>query len=92
MKKDKKFIIDGIKMDLYRVVTGTGDIRKELDKDYARIFLEHAKKEFTRIQLNTTERKLLNELETLDKSLDYVQDPHNRLRWVENIMTIRCRL
>jgi hypothetical protein len=38
MTKDKKFILDSIKMNLYRVVTATGDITKEVPPESVKAF------------------------------------------------------
>lgn len=90
--RDKKFVIDSIKMDLFRVVTATGDIRKEIPKKSVTEFLTHAYKDFDKITLSDRESYLKNNLKHLIDQLPSITDPFNRLRWTENILTIRCRL
>ncbi|MFH1407924.1 MAG: hypothetical protein ABIJ36_01260 [Patescibacteria group bacterium] len=86
------FIKDSIKMDLHRVITATGDIKKPIPLKSVNEFLNHAKNDFDRIKLDNRETKLKEELIQLTKSLENVNDPLSRLRWVEDIMTLRCRI
>lgn len=44
--KNNQFIIDSIKMDLYRVVTAAGDINKALPLQSITEFMKHADKDF----------------------------------------------
>lgn len=91
--RDKQFIIDSIKMDLFRVVTAAGDINKELPKQSVIEFMEHANKDFEKAELTDREKGLKQELQQLLKQLPQVsKDPFSRLRWTEDVMTIRCRL
>ena len=91
--RDKKFYIDSIKMDLYRVVTAVGDITRMISPESVNEFMQHAERDFNKMELTTHEKQLRNELKTLTKSLvDNLQDPHKRLRWTEDILTIRSRL
>lgn len=92
MTRDKNFILNSIKMDLHRVVTATGDLSKELPKQSVLEFLEHAHRDFDKIDLSDHERSLQIELQDLTLKVDKLYDPLARLRWVEDIMTIRCRL
>jgi hypothetical protein len=92
MKRDKKFIIDSIKMDLFRVITAAGDMSREAPLESIRIFMEHANKDFDRIELDTKEEIIRKELNTLANNLEVLSDPHTRLRWTEDVMTARCRL
>ncbi len=92
MKRDKKFVIDSIKMDLHRVVTATGDVSKEAEVDSAKIFLEHADADFDKIRLSPREKMLRQELNELSESIDALENPYARLRWVEDVLTVRCRL
>lgn len=90
---DKKFVIDSIKMDLYRVVTATGDIRKEVPKKSVEDFLDHALLDFKKVELNKRESILRQELKKLKKEFEHaVADPFNRLKWAEDVLTVRCRL
>ena len=90
--RDKQFLINSIKMDLYRVVTAAGDIRKELPKQSIIEFMEHANKDFEKAELTERERGLQQELQNLLNQLSQIKDPLARLRWAEDVMTIRCRL
>ncbi|OGC50396.1 hypothetical protein A2716_04285 [candidate division WWE3 bacterium RIFCSPHIGHO2_01_FULL_40_23] len=90
--RGKKFIINSTKMDLHRVVTATGNINKELPQQSVIEFMEHADKDFGKIELTKWEQTLRQHLQNLQKQLPYIKDPHSRLRWAEDVMTIRCRL
>ena len=90
--KDKKFIINSIKMDLFRVVVAAGDLTKELPTESIKEFLEHADKDFDKTRLNNREKLLREKLRELTKSVDSLSNPHIRLRWAEDVLTTRCRL
>jgi len=92
MTRDKKFVIDSIKMDLFRVVTATGDLTKEIPQGSVRTFLEHANKDFNKLKLNTHEQEIRNKLRSLTNTLSSIEDPKARLRWTEDVMTARCML
>lgn len=92
MKRNKKFVIDSIKMDLYRIITATGDIRKEIPRESVKTFLEHADKDFDKIELSPREKELRNRIKTLKNSFSNLEDPKTRLRWTEDIMTTRSLL
>ena len=79
-------------MDLFRIVTATGDIRKEIPLQSVREFINHALDDFEKIELVSREREIKFQISESLKELDYLQDPHKRLRWAENILTARCRL
>ncbi len=90
--RDKQFLINSIKMDLYRVVTAAGDTNKELPKQSIIEFMEHANKDFEKAELTDREKGLQQELQNLLNQLSQIKDPLARLRWTEDVMTIRCRL
>lgn len=91
--RDKQFYINAIKMDLYRIVVATGDIRKKAPIESIQEFMQHALLEFKKIQLTVHEIKLKNELQNLSRSIGRMKQNSNmRLKWTENILTIRCRL
>ena len=91
--RDKKFYIDSIKMDLYRVVTAVGDIRKPAATESARCFLRHAEDDFKKMPLTERENRLFDKLSRLEGSInDKMKDPYNRLRWAEDVLTLRCML
>lgn len=91
--RDKQFYIDAIKMDLYRVVVATGDIRKKAPIASIQEFIQHAQQEFNTISLSRREKELKNELKVLSKNFEQtISKTDTRLKWTEKILTIRCRL
>lgn len=92
MLRDKQFIINSIKMDLHRVVTAAGDVNKQLPKQSVIEFMEHADKDFGKTDLTQREQTLREQFRGLLKDLPSVKDNISRLRWTEDVMTIRCRL
>ncbi len=92
MSRDKKFVIDSIKMDLYRVVTATGDISKDIPYDSVKTFLEHADKDFDKIELVKHEKDLRIKLKQLTKRIHELQTDKDRLRWTEDVLTVRSML
>lgn len=90
--RDKKFVINSIKMDLHRVATASGDISKPLPKRSVEEFLTHAINDFAKIETTPLEETLRNQLLVLSKNIDNLSDPHKRLMWTDDIITIRCRV
>lgn len=90
--RDRQFIIDSIKMDLYRVVTAVGNLNTEIPLKSANEFITHAINDFNKTKLTEKELKMKTQLESLKTSLSLITDPHTRLRWTEDVLTIRCRL
>ena len=91
--RNKQFYINAIKMDLYRVVVATGDIRKKIPVESVQEFMQHALLEFNKIQLTHHEKDLKNELQNLSNPIEQILNKSEaRLKWTENILTIRCRL
>jgi len=90
--RDKQFVIDSIKMDLHRVVNATGDITKEIPTQSVIEFMQHADKDFDKTELTEREIKLREQLKQLLVKLAEIKDPHTRLKWTEDVMTVRCRL
>jgi hypothetical protein len=90
--RDKKFIINSIKMDLHRVVNAAGDISKPFPKESIKEFLNHAIKDFNKIETSPLEETLKQQLIELSTKVDTLLDPHKRLMWTEDIVTIRCRV
>lgn len=79
-------------MDLHRVVTASGDITKELPKELIITFLEHADNDFDKTSINEREKVIREDLRRLASKLGTLSDPHERLKWTEDVMTARCRL
>lgn len=92
MKRDKKFYINSIKMDLFRIVTAAGDTNKKLPTQSIKEFLNHASSEFQKIKLSKRESFLQSKLQNLNKQLHNLNNQTARLHWAEDILTIRCRL
>ncbi len=90
--RDRGFYINSIKMDLYRVVTATGDVSKPPAIDSAREFLEHSVKDFEKFPNNKHDLIIKKDLERYLSEMFKLQEPSHRLRWVENVLTARCRL
>lgn len=90
--RDKKFVIDSIKMDLYRVVTASGDISKNMPKESVIEFMKHADKDFDKIELEEREKTLRKKLQNLLLNIDVTKDPQERLKWAEDVLTLRCLL
>lgn len=89
---DKNFVINSIKMDLYRIVTAAGNIKNDLPRISIKAFLSHAIKDFNKIKLTKLQSDLKKELIYLQEKVDGLNNPFDRLRWAEKILTIRCRL
>jgi hypothetical protein len=90
--RDKKFLINSIKMDLHRVANAAGDISKPLPKESIEEFLNHAIKDFNKIETTPLEETLKKQLTDLSTKINTLLDPHKRLMWTEDIITIRCRV
>jgi hypothetical protein len=90
--RDRNFYINSIKMDLFRVVTATGDVSKPAAIESAREFLEHSINDFDKFPNNEHDRQIKRELEKSLDDLVKLQVPGHRLRWAENVLTARCRL
>lgn len=90
--RDKQFILNSIKMDLFRVVTAVGNLHNALPSESAGEFLTHALKDFEKTELTDRELALKEQLKDLSTSLSTISDPFTRLRWTEKVLTIRCRL
>lgn len=81
-------------MDLFRVVNAAGNIKQKFPVASVKEFLTHADRDFEKIETSPREKKLRREMLLLTKGINQnvTDDPHSRLRWVEDIMTVRCRL
>ena len=90
--RDRDFYINSIKMDLFRVVTATGDITKPPSLESAKEFLEHALNDFDKFPNTKHDIEIKKNLISLSKEIFKLRDPYNRLRWTENILTSRCRM
>ena len=79
-------------MDLFRVVTATGDISKPPAVESAREFLEHSLRDFEKFHNTEHDALLKYELLKSVEELFRLNDPAHRLRWTEKVLTVRCRL
>jgi len=90
--RDRQFVINSIKMDLFRVVTAVGNLNNPIPLESTKEFITHAIEDFNKTPLTEADRKFKSHLESLKNSLGLINDPHTRLRWTEDVLTIRCRL
>ena len=79
-------------MDLYRVVTATGDITKPAAVESAKEFLNHAINDFDKFPNTEQDVKIKEDLEHLSNETYKLKDIRHRLRWAENVLTSRCRM
>lgn len=90
--RDKLFFINSIKMDLHRVVTAVGDTNKNVPQQSVIEFMKHADKDFEKIELNEKELLLRQQLLSLLNHMPDFTDNPAKLKWAEDVLTIRCRL
>lgn len=90
--RDRKFYINSIKMDLYRVVTATGDTSKEAAIESTKEFLEHAINDFKHFKNTKHDLQIKKTLEELNRTWFKLNDPVHRIFWTEDVLTSRCRL
>ena len=79
-------------MDLFRVVTATGDISKPASKESAQEFLGHSIKDFDKFDNTEHDKHIKQNLQRSMSEMFKLQEPSHRLRWVEDVLTSRCRL
>lgn len=90
--RDRTFYVNSIKMDLFRVVTATGDVTKPAAVESAKEFLEHALKDFNNFINTDLDITIKENLYKLAKQMYKLDDPYHRLRWSEEVLTNRCRM
>jgi hypothetical protein len=90
--RDRQFIINSIKMDLFRIVTAAGNLNNPIPLESINAFMTHAIADFSKTPLTEADTNFKGQLESLKNSLNLITDPHTRLRWAEDVLTIRCRL
>jgi hypothetical protein len=90
--RDRSFFINSIKMDLFRVVTAMGDVSRPGSVESAKEFLEHSIHDFEKFPNVEHDVIIKKELILFLKEIFKLQNPSHRLRWVENVLTARCRL
>ncbi len=79
-------------MDLFRVVTATGDISKPAAEESAKQFLTHALRDFDKFENTKHDKEIKKDLIGLAEELFKLKDQTHRLRWTEHILTARCRM
>lgn len=79
-------------MDLFRVVTATGDISKPPAVESAKEFLSHSIKDFDKFPNTKQDENIKQELQKALDEMFKLTEPAHRLRWSENVLTARCRL
>lgn len=92
LEPNKKFVLDSIKMDLHRVFTAAANLENALPRESILTFIDHADKDFEKIILSSREVALRKELQKLRDKILELQDVHDRLRWADDVLTLRCRL
>lgn len=90
--RDRNFYINSIKMDLFRVVTSTGDVSKPPAIESAREFLDHAISDFDKFENTDHDQVIKNNLIELRNDISKLNNPPQRLHWAEDILTNRCRI
>lgn len=79
-------------MDLFRVVTAVGNLNNPIPQESVNEFLTHAINDFDKTVLSEKDKTYKAQLQSLRDRLTLINDPHVRLRWVEDVLTIRCRI
>ncbi len=79
-------------MDLFRVVTATGDVSKPPAVESAKQFLAHALQDFDKFENTEHDKAIKKNLEKLSGEFFRLNDASHRLRWAENVLTNQCRL
>jgi len=90
--RDRNFYINSIKMDLFRVVTATGDVTKPAALESAQEFLAHALNDFNNFENTNLDKEIKENLINLSNEKFKLNDPAHRLRWTEEVLTNRCRM
>uniref|UniRef100_A0A7C4XTT7 Uncharacterized protein n=1 Tax=candidate division WWE3 bacterium TaxID=2053526 RepID=A0A7C4XTT7_UNCKA len=90
--RDRNFYINSIKMDLFRVVTASGDLSKPPATLSIKEFLEHAINDFNKFSGTSHDNAIRSKLQQLYNDMYRLEDFNHRLRWVEEVLTARCRL
>lgn len=90
--RDREFYINSIKMDLFRVVTATGDVRSTPALGSAQEFLNHALLDFNKFETTANDAKIKASLEELKNQLPNLSDPILRYRWADRVLTYRSLL
>ena len=78
--RDRNFYINSIKMDLFRVVTATGDITKPVALESVKEFMTHSLKDFENFKNTDHDKEIKSNLVTLSKELFKLEDPHHRFQ------------
>ena len=79
-------------MDLFLVVTATGDVSKPPAVESAREFLDHAISDFDNFDNTQHDEVIRKDLIDLKDQMFLLDDVSLRLRWAERVLTSRCRL
>jgi hypothetical protein len=91
--RDKQFYLNAVKMDLLRLVYYVGNLENPISEKSIAEFVKHALTDLDRLELNSLETNLKQELRLLAQEFtNYLYDPKKRLRWAEKVLTIRCQL
>jgi len=93
MNRGDQFVIDSIKMDLYRVFHASADLNKPFPTQYVNTFLNNAYQDFEKLKNIGRYGEFQKQIKQLtQKSYSFLEDPRERLRWSEDVLTIRARM
>jgi|GEM_PF-952326 len=91
--RDKQFYLNAVKMDLLRLVHYVGNLENPASEKSVSEFINHALNDLNKLELNSLEITLKQELHLLANQVsDHLRDPNKRLKWADKILTIRCRI
>ena len=91
--RDKQFYLNAVKMDLLRLVHYVGNLENPVSEKSISEFINHALNDLNKLELNSLETNLKQELRLLAKEvINYLDDSKKRLQWADKILTIRCRI
>lgn len=80
-------------MDLYRVFHAGADTKKPFPTQYVNTFLTSAYKDFEKLQNKGRYSEFQENIKDLtQKGYSNLDDLQKRLRWAEDVLTIRARM
>lgn len=86
-------LLGAVRMDLHRVIYMGGNLKEPFLNETAKTFLTHALSDLQKIKRTPSQLYVEQKIkETLVKLDSFVPLTHERLRWTENIMTLRGTL
>ncbi len=79
-------------MEVFRVVTATGNVTKPQAVESAKEFLSHALQDFEKFENTEHDKEIKQNLVKLASEMFKLNDVPHRLRWAEIVLTNQCRL